>query len=63
MTGHVISGSQEEKECWLWKKPPPLSKQPVEDSGDAEEGKKVKVKRAYMQRQIMEEEIQRGIVF
>ncbi|KAM5568364.1 E3 ubiquitin-protein ligase ORTHRUS 2-like [Rosa sericea] len=49
----------EEKECWLWKKPPPLSKQPVEDSGDAEEGKKVKVKRAYRQRRNMEEEIQR----
>ncbi|KAL6193459.1 hypothetical protein ACLB2K_034543 [Fragaria x ananassa] len=47
----------EEKECWMWKKPPPPSKQRVKDSGVIEDGKKVRVKRVYCRRQNMEEEI------
>ena len=61
MAEYVISVSQEEKECWMWKKPPPPSKQRVKDSRVIEDGKKVKVKRVYCRRQNMEEEIRTGI--
>jgi len=35
---------QEEKGCWLWKKPPPLSKKPV-NMVDPVDGSKIKVVR------------------
>ncbi|KAK9934254.1 hypothetical protein M0R45_021406 [Rubus argutus] len=33
----------EEKDCWMWKKPPPISKQPVEESDDLEDGRKMRI--------------------
>ncbi|CAK7336040.1 unnamed protein product [Dovyalis caffra] len=35
----------EEKSCWVWKKPPPASKKRVADSGDPEDGRVMRVKR------------------
>jgi E3 ubiquitin-protein ligase UHRF1 len=39
-----LSKFQEEKGCWLWKKPPPLSKKPV-NIVDPVDGSKIKVVR------------------
>ncbi|KAB5573267.1 hypothetical protein DKX38_000461 [Salix brachista] len=32
----------EEKSCWMWKKPPPVSKKRVADGGDPEDGKVIR---------------------
>lgn len=59
VTEHVISASQEEKDCWMWKKPPPISKQPVEDSEDLEDGRKMR--RVNQRTQNVKEKVLKGI--
>lgn len=59
VTEHVISASQEEKDCWMWKRPPPISKQPVEDSEDLEDGRKMR--RVNQRTQNVKEKVLKGI--
>jgi hypothetical protein len=45
----------------MWKKPPPISKQPVEESEDLEDGRKMRIVKKRTQN--VKEKVLKGIAF
>lgn len=53
---------QEEDSRWKWKKPPPLSKKPI-DTGKPEDGKKVRKAIRQAQNTSVREKLLKGLLF
>ena len=54
---------QDEKSCWMWKKPPPASKKRVADSVDPEDGKVIRIIKRQKTNTSVREKLLKGMVF
>jgi len=55
--------SQDEKSCWMWKKPPPASKKRVADSVGPEDGKVIRIIKRQKANISVREKLLKGMVF
>jgi hypothetical protein len=55
--------SQDDKSCWMWKKPPPASKKRVADSVGPEDGKVIRIIKRQKTNISVREKLLKGMVF